>query len=59
MNSVHETLLELWMCMSGKSSRVVLRDVMHGGAILRDICLPIDNLRVLEQVKNVFLDSYA
>jgi hypothetical protein len=55
MNSVHEALLELWMCMSGESSRVVLRDVMRGGAILGDVCLPIDNL----SVKSIFLDSYA
>jgi hypothetical protein len=56
MNSTYEALLEPWMYMSGKS---ILRAVMRGGAILRDAWLPIDNLRVLEQVNNIFLDAYA
>ena len=31
--------------MSEKNSEMnVVRDVMHGGAILRDICLPINDL---------------
>jgi hypothetical protein len=42
--------------MSEKNSgMIVVRDVMRGGAILGDVCLPIDNL----SVKSIFLDAYA